>query len=242
MRSLLRWLRRLVLSALALCAIGLVVALVTAHTRWGREQLRRRIEAELRDAFPGGAKLAAVDGSVLGTLTLRGVELDAADHRPLITAGTLDVSLALWPLAVRTARFDRFVADDVHVFVRDQPPAPAPATPPPAGPSRWQVEMPALEVHRAVVDVARASLALGDLDASGAATVAAGGITLSGVVRGRWSRAGGTPVLLVASGDVILDGGVRISRAVATLGGASSGGAQKMRGRSHESAEPQSGS
>src|SRR5262249_1859640 len=55
----------------------------------------------------------------------------------------------------------------------------------------------------------------------GAATVAAGRIALSGVVRGRWSRAGGPPAPLIASGDVILDGGVRISRAVATLGGAS---------------------
>src|SRR5215831_10736101 len=107
MRSLLRWLRRIALTTLALGVVGLAVALITAHTGWGREQLRHRIEAELRDQFPGGARVAAVDGSVLGTLTLRDVELDAADHRPLITAGTLDVSVALWPLAVRTVRLDR---------------------------------------------------------------------------------------------------------------------------------------
>ncbi|HMG54864.1 MAG TPA: hypothetical protein VK601_15310, partial [Kofleriaceae bacterium] len=219
MRSLLRWLRRIGLTVLALGVLGIGGALVTAHTGWGREWLRQQVEAALRDAFPGGARVGGMSGSILGTLTLEGVELDGADHRPLVTAAALHASLALWPLVVKTARLDRVVADDVQVFVRDR--AAAPAAPPAAGqPSAWRVELPALEVHRAALVIERARLALGDLEVAGAVTVEAGRIAIAGLVHGRWSRAGAAAAELTGWGSAVLDGGVRIPGAIVTLDGA----------------------
>src|SRR5262249_52331913 len=157
------WLRRIALTAIALAAIALAAALITAHTAWGREQLRRRIEKALQNAFSDGARVAALEGSVLGTLTLREVEIDGRDHRPLVTAGTLRARVALWPLVVQTARIDSLIADDVHAFVRDLPPA---ATAPgrAAEPSPWRVELPDLAIHRAAVEIERGGIALGELE------------------------------------------------------------------------------
>ena len=219
MRSLLRWLRRIALTVLALGGLVIGGALITAHTAWGRDQLRRRIEAALGEAFPGGARLGGLSGSILGTLTLEAVELDGADHRPLVTAAAVRASLAVWPLVVQTARLDQVVADDVQVFVRDRPATPASAG---AGgaPSAWRVELPSLEVHRAAVVIDRAQLALGDLEVAGELTVEAGRIAITGAVHGRWSRAGGAAAELSACGSAVLDGGVRIPGAIVTLDGA----------------------
>ncbi|HEX3758011.1 MAG TPA: translocation/assembly module TamB domain-containing protein [Kofleriaceae bacterium] len=217
MRSLLRWLRRIALTTLALVAIVAVAGLITAHTGCGRERLRRGIEDALRDAFPGGARLASLEGSLPGTLTLRGVELDGTDHRPLVTAGTVQVSVALWPLALQTARLDHVVAEDVHVIVRDRPPVEAG---PPGPPSAWQVEIPALEVHRAAVEIDRSGLRLDGLDAAGAAWARDGRVDVSGAVRGRWSRAGRPAAELTAGGSIVLDDGVRIPGAIAVIDGA----------------------
>lgn len=219
MRSVLRWLRRIVLTALALGAIGIGAALITAHTGWGREQLRRRVETALRDAFPGGARVARLTGSPLGALTFEGIELDGRDHRPVVTVATLRAELALWPLVVQTARLDRVVADGVRVFVRDQPPEP-PGPPPGGEASAWRVELARLELHRAEVAIDRGRLALGDLDVAGAVTVAAGRVAMSGAVHGRWTRAGGPPAALTAGGSVVIDGAVRIPGAIVTLDGA----------------------
>jgi len=216
MRGLLRWLRRLALTALALAVLGIAAALITAHTAWGREQLRRRIEAALQGAFPGGAQLAALDGSVLGTLTLRGVELDDMDHRPLVTAAVLHARLALWPLVVRTARLDQLIGDDVRVIVRDRPAAP-PAPRAVSEPSPWQVELPDVVLHHATVEIERGRIALGELEVAGAVTVADGRVAMSGAVRGRWSRAGGAVAALTANGSAVLDGDAWIPGALVTL-------------------------
>ncbi|HEU4728787.1 MAG TPA: hypothetical protein VFT22_12875, partial [Kofleriaceae bacterium] len=151
MRSFLRWLCRLALGALAVAVIAAAIALLAAHTGWGREQLRRRAEATLREAFPGGARVGSIEGSVLGTLTVRDVELLGRDHRPVIAIGTAQVSLALWPLAVRTAQIDRLVADEVRVSVR--PEAPPAEAPPPGPPSPWRVELLHAELHRASLEI-----------------------------------------------------------------------------------------
>jgi hypothetical protein len=215
MRSVLRWLRRLVLGALAVAVIVAVLVLVTAHTGWGREQLRLRAEAALRTAFPGGVRIGGVDGSVLGTLTIHDVELDGPDHRPLVTAGTLRVAVALWPLVVQTARIDRLVADDVHVYVRREPPAPA-APPPAPGSSPWRIELLHVELHRAVieVDAAGATQTLTGVELAGGATVGATGVAMFGWTHATWSQRAAE---LTAIGGVELGGGVRVPAAVISI-------------------------
>ena len=95
MRSLLRWLRRLVGATLLLVVVVTAIALVAVHTGWGREQLRKHAEAALRERFPGGAHVGAISGSLVGTLSVRDVEIDDRDRTPLATIGTLHLAVSL---------------------------------------------------------------------------------------------------------------------------------------------------
>ncbi|TMQ18763.1 MAG: hypothetical protein E6J91_07405 [Deltaproteobacteria bacterium] len=216
MRGLLRWLRRLAISVLVVAVVVLAVALVTAHTGWGREQLRRRIEAALQDGFPG-ARVAALDGSLLGTLTLHDVELVRPDRGVRVTVRTLHVAVALWPLLFQTARLDRLIAEDVHAVVA----APQPALPArTAAASAWRIELPGAAIHRATVEIERARLVLDDLDIAGGMSLAAGRAVVSGSLRGRWRRADAPAVELTAQGTAVIEGGVQVPAALVRLDGA----------------------
>ena len=135
MRSLLRWFRRLVLGVVVLGVVLIGVALLTAHTEWGRERLRRGIEAALSQAFPG-ARVGRIEGSILGTLTVHNVELTSGDRALWLVAGTVRADVALWPLVVNTVRIDQLVAEDVAVRVAlgRAPSLPAPGRAPPSSP------------------------------------------------------------------------------------------------------------
>jgi len=219
MRSVLRWLRRLALGVVLLAIVVIGGALVIAHTAWGREQLRERVEEALQEAFPGGAHIGVIEGSILGTLTVHDVELDGRDHKPLVTIGTLDVAVALPPLLVQIAQVDKLVADNVHVFAHREPPA---APKPPAAPSPWWVELPHVEIHHAVIEIETADTkqTLAELEGAGAATASAAGIALFGWAHGRWQD---RATELTASAAVVIDRGVHVPAAVVMLGGAMPG-------------------
>lgn len=216
MRRAWRWFVRLGLGACALALVGVAVALVAVHTDWGREQLRARIESKLRDAFPG-SRVGAVEGSVLGTLTLRDIELAGGDGRRIAKVATLRTAVALWPLANRTVRVDRLIADDVQVMVRPQPAAAGPPVASQA--SAWRIELPSVAVHRAAVEIdaggVRATLA--DVDFAGAATAEHGGAALFGWTHARWTERGSE---LTGAAAIVLDGGVRVPGALVRLGDA----------------------
>lgn len=228
MRSVLRWLRRLVTGVVLLVAIVTMVAIVTAHTGWGRAWLRAQIEARLQAPFPGGARVGAVEGSLLGTLTVRDLELDGRDHTPLVTIDRLDVAVALWPLVVGTVHVDTLVADGVHVVVHREPPAPASAHAS-SGPSPWRVELPHVEVHHATVQIEAgdAPQTLADVDLAAAATVDAGAVTMFGWSHGRWD---GRATELTAMAAVVLDGGVHVPAALVAIGGPADGATLAMTG------------
>jgi hypothetical protein len=222
MRSALRWLRRLVLGVVLLGAIVVAVALIAAHTDWGRERLRERVEAALRRAFPGGARVGAVEGSILGTLTVRDVELDGRDHQPLVTIGALHAAVALWPLVVQTAQIDELVADDVHVFAHREPPAPSSSSSSSSGASPWRVELPHVEIHHATIEIEAGAShqTLAEVDVAGAATVDAAGVTMFGWAHGRWDGRAGE---LTATAAVVFDGRTRVPAALITLGSTAPG-------------------
>ena len=226
MRSFLRWLGRLVLGAVLVAVLVAALALVTVHTGWGREQLRRRAEAALRAAFPGGARVGAIEGSILGALTVRDVELDGRDHRPLVTIGTLHVTVALWPLAVQTAQVEQLVADDVRVFVHREPPPVAAEPPPASGSLPWRVELLHVEIHRAAIDLEAAGTTqtLTGVDVAGAATIGAAGVSMFGWSHATWSQRSAE---LTATVAVELDGGLHVPAALISVGAA----AQRARER-----------
>nr|HEX4313779.1 translocation/assembly module TamB domain-containing protein [Kofleriaceae bacterium] len=159
-RVVLTWVRRLVLIAIGLGVLAIAVVLVVLHTDWGRDKLRAEIESQLQARFPGGAKLGAVEGSVLGTLVLRDLELDGRDTKPMVTVDKIAVSVSLPALLEAIVRVQSLDVDGVAVSIRPQPPAPpepadaGDATPKAGAAARaWRIELPHVEVSNASVSV-----------------------------------------------------------------------------------------
>jgi TamB, inner membrane protein subunit of TAM complex len=206
-RRLLRWIKRGVLGTLALTVFAVGAALIVLHTDWGRERLRRVAEAEIAEAFSRGARIGRIEGSVLGELVVRDVELQAADGRTYARVGELRIDLALRPLLGKVARIDRLVADDVELY-------PLRAIAPPESepePGTWSVELPAIEVHRARVVIEPGAegtepVTLDRLELAAAVSMSAGApIDVSARVSGTW-RERGAPVagsLVVRAGEVV---------------------------------------
>jgi hypothetical protein len=219
MRRAWRWLWRIVLGALALAVIAIVAAIIALHTGWGREQIRRRVEAALATSFPGGAKIGRLDGSVFGELVARDVELDDADGRPQLVVGTARIRLELWPLISKIARFDSLIAEDVVVDVRRSTPGAAPPPPtPPSPPSPWSVELPQLEIHRARVTVERdgTPIDITEVELVANLSIDRGATTARVSAHGRWrDRAGAASAILH-----VADGQLDVPFAAATVGDA----------------------
>jgi hypothetical protein len=217
MRSALAWLARLALGVVLAAIVIVAMLLVTAHTGWGREQLRSRVEAALRDTFPGGAHVGALEGTVLGSLTLRDVELDRPDGKPLVTIAVLRVDLALWPLAIHTARVHDLVADGVHAVIAPSGPDAVPTRD--TAPSPWRIELEQVAIQRAALelDAGGVKVALSDIAATGAGMVEHGVVTLFGWSHGRWAERG---TELTAMAAVVLGSDIRVPAAYVTLGGA----------------------
>ncbi|MCE9573044.1 MAG: hypothetical protein K8W52_07800, partial [Deltaproteobacteria bacterium] len=212
LRKVLRWARRIAIGLVALVTLAVLAVVILMHTAWGREQIRGRIEAALRDEFPGGAHIGALEGTVFGELVLKDVELDGIDHRPLATIKTLRIDLAILPLLGQTARIDHLIAEDVLIDARPQPPRP-----PPTSPSSWDVALEHVEVHRATVTIGE--IALGDLEIVGSATLDAGApITAAGAITGTWRRDRDHAVPITASGWLRYDDALALPLVTGSLG------------------------
>ncbi len=159
-RRWLRWLVRGVLGALVLVVVAVGAALIVLHTDWGRDLLRRRIEAALASTFPGGAKIGKLEGSVLGEVTVRDVALKGPDGD--ISIGTATVDLALWSLVHHTAHVNKLVVDDLAVTLPEQQPPPKPASGGGSQSAPWTIELPDVAIHRA--RVTRGSIEVTDID------------------------------------------------------------------------------
>ena len=138
LRKIWKWFKRIVLGTLALALLAVIAVVIILHTDWGREQVRKRVEAVLQGQFPGGAHLGKLTGSIFGTLTIASIELDGADGKPLISVGQLDVRAELLPLLSKTVRVDSVVAQDVVIAWRAQPSKPETPATEPSQPTPWQ--------------------------------------------------------------------------------------------------------
>lgn len=117
-RRVLRWIRRVVVGAVAFAVLAIAVVLIALHTDWGREQVRKRAEAALAESFPGGARIGRVEGSVLGALVLRDIELRDADHQPTVTIDRLTLDVGYRALLRGEIALESLALDGVTVRVR----------------------------------------------------------------------------------------------------------------------------
>ncbi|HTM21778.1 MAG TPA: hypothetical protein VL172_14750, partial [Kofleriaceae bacterium] len=166
---MLRWL--LVLVAVVIALAGAAIAAL--HTDWGREQLRRRIEAALDQRFVGDVRIGRLEGSVFGELTLRDVEIDDAEGQPAIRVAALRGDLALRPLLDHEARFHWLVAEGLQVDGRRQADGTLDLSHllvPSEEPRGWDVTVEDLQIPDARVTItggAQDPLHVDDLDVTG---------------------------------------------------------------------------
>ena len=201
MKRALRWLKRLVELLLLLIVIGTVSLLVLNYTACGREQIRKYAEKQLRDAFPGGAKIGKLEGSIFDELILSDVEIDGRDQQPMVVIGTIKVTADVGALLGKTVHLDRVELDRVAVSIHPQPPAPPspPSPPSTGGGSSWSIEMPRLELTNGTVEVSTATgmrIAIDKLDVGGSLLLPAGGAMVSRLAaHGEWE---GKPMIATA--------------------------------------------
>ncbi len=161
-----------------------IAAIIFVHTSWGREVIRKRIEAALQSDFPG-SKVGALSGSVFTTLELRDLELAGVGGKPFVKVGYAKVDVGIVPFVTKHVRVDRLELDDVYVDPAAQPPAKPSTSPQPPSPTTWSIELWQLAVHRAHVVLPDNELT--DLEVDGSVFVPAEG-TLTAIVaaKGAW--------------------------------------------------------
>ena len=219
-----KWFKRIVAGVLGLAVVAVIAVLILLHTDWGREQVRKRVEAVLLDQFPGGAHIGRLDGSIFGTLVITNLELDGVDHKPLISVGKLEVKPAILPLLWKTVRVNAVIATDVAIDWRAQPAKPPSPSTEPATTSPWSIDLQDIEVHRGKVALAGQPYTIDGLELGAAFSMLSGApLSVTASVHGMWVERqapiaatfaflldDGLPV--VPSGSIIV-GGVSITAA-----------------------------
>ncbi len=218
-----RWLRRTLLGFAALVVTAISTALIVLHTDWGREQIRQRALAVLRDTFPGCAEVARLDGSVLGDLDVHGVVLCDASGRPAVTVAHLRVNLGLRALLGGELELETLDAAGVQVLVEMRPGQPvnlATMMKSSGEPQAWDISLPQVRVRDLDVTIDRNGEIehLDDLTIDAAAHIPKAGPTdfllaVTGVARER----GGAPVVIAARAWID-DSGVVVPSAQVVFG------------------------
>jgi hypothetical protein len=214
-----RWTKRIVVGVMAFAILATAITIGALHTAWGRERVRRIAEEQLKAVFPGST-IGQVDGSVFGTLIVHDVTILGRDKQPFITVKTVVLAAALSPLVHKTARVESILADGVVVYVHDQGPAPAKKPEPPSGPSEpsaWSVELPAIAVTDARIEIKtpNGTEVIDKLEAGASLSLRDGTLSASAAAHATWR---GEKLALDA--DVQQGDTLRVPYLAATLGGA----------------------
>ncbi|MCX5745090.1 MAG: translocation/assembly module TamB domain-containing protein [Proteobacteria bacterium] len=226
MRRFRRWLKRLLAGTVALVVVAIVAVCVALHTDWGRDKIRARIEAALRDSFSGGATVGKVEGSVFGTLVVRDLTINGTDHTAMVTIGKVTLEVDLQPLLDKQVHVSSLVVEDVAVELHPRPTEPPDLTP--THPSTWSIELPSIEVRRggvAVTDLGPEPIHVDELNVHAAVALPAGKPIVASAIAGlRWRERGGLPLGVIASEvtvDTLGTAAIVVPKLVAFGGGAS---------------------
>ena len=190
-RRVRRWATRLGLALAALIVLLAGAVVIGAHTARGRELARAQLEAGLRERFPGGARIGALEGSPFGELVLRDVMIADVTGAPMIRAGAVRFRIGLLALLRRHARVDGLVAEDVELHLgRGRELAPAAG---PRGARGGRAELRGARVRRAhvVLDAGFERLDLDAIDAAGTVRISdTGAIDARAIARARLRQRG----------------------------------------------------
>ena len=104
------------LLALIVVVVGLVLVLL--HTDFGREQVRKRVEAQLNDVFVGDVKVGALSGSLLSDFSVLDVEILDHEGQPAVALARIDIGYRLFSLWDKTVFVDKLILTDLKVSAR----------------------------------------------------------------------------------------------------------------------------
>ncbi|MGE5186681.1 MAG: hypothetical protein ACM31C_31725, partial [Acidobacteriota bacterium] len=197
-----RWLGATVLGLVGLVVPAVFGIVVVMQTGWGRELVRKQVQAKLQSTFVGGASIGHIDGTPFTDIVIRDLVINGPDHEPAITVGVVHLHARLLPLISHELVLTKLVADDVDVLLdRDANgelrikhllrPGP---------PSTWNVLLPNVEVNRAHVmfDTGKQVIDLDDISIAGNAKLPHGGPVEAGaIVHAKW-RQRGAPIDVAA--------------------------------------------
>ncbi len=94
LRQLARWGVRL--GMVAAVVAGLL--LFALHSSWGRDWVRGQIQSALEASLDGKVTIGALEGSLLGTPTLRRIEIQDARGNVVVRVAAAEVDYELWPV------------------------------------------------------------------------------------------------------------------------------------------------
>ena len=203
MRKTFKWMGRVLLGVVGLVVVAITVAFVILHTDWGRDRIRRQVEASLQNTFTGGATIGRLEGSPFTDLILREVVINGPDLKPAITIASLRIHLALAPLLSHDVKLGKVIAEDVDVLIKREANGelmfkhltkPGPS-------SAWNVNLAQVELHRGHVmfDTGKEPIDLDGIQLDARGDLPHGGpISFSSVLQGRW-RQKAVPVTATAA-------------------------------------------
>jgi autotransporter translocation and assembly factor TamB len=118
------------ISLWALAGVGLLVllviggALIALHTDWGREQIRKQVEAGLADAVTGEVSVGGVSGSVLGDFAVQDVVIrppEGAEGAEAIRIDRIEIDHNPMSLLSRTFHAQNLRLEGVHITANQGP-------------------------------------------------------------------------------------------------------------------------
>ncbi|MBA3464567.1 MAG: translocation/assembly module TamB domain-containing protein [Deltaproteobacteria bacterium] len=149
-----KWIKRILLGLLLFIVVAVGVVLVVIHTNFGRELIRKQVEARLDAMFLGGGTVGKIEGSPFNELTIKDLVINGPDGAPAITAKKVKLGIGILPLISKKAILSSVIVEDLDVrLARDQDGnlqfeyllRPTPDEP------AWSVSIPTVEIHRAHV-------------------------------------------------------------------------------------------
>jgi hypothetical protein len=190
-----RFAKRTALVLVVAIVAAVAAAVVFVHTDYGRDVVRRQIEAQLGEMLVHGGTIGRLEGSPFGDLVARDVVIPGPDGEPAITIETVRIELALWPLLSQRARIDRLVIDGPVVDLRRDADGgwQIAKLRKPSDPSAWSIELPVIEVRRGRVAVhSEAAIDhLDDLTITGSAALPDdGNVDALVTITGEWRERG----------------------------------------------------
>lgn len=148
-----KWIKRILLGLLLFLVVAVGVVLVVVHTNFGRELIRKQVEARLNDLFLGGGSVGRIEGSPFTELTMRDVVINGPDGEPALSAKAVKLGVGILPLVSKKIILSSIIIEDADVRIArnqngtlqfDHLIKPQPE-------SGWSISIPTLEIHRAHV-------------------------------------------------------------------------------------------